>query len=386
MATRSKKPRKRTAKKPSTIEQAQKAASERRIEADTLRGQSDAERTRLRGALKPTKLEARTDTPMASAGKGVDQNQIAARENVAGKSMQAAAQKIAGLSAPVIKSMQLNAPKNPIADPGLYGVSNAKRAANLTNVMNALKGQNEVQLKAKGKAVYMGPVKANAKIRTSGPERIDPETGKSYTEEAVGDQTVGKDELMSWLTDDAKVQQIKDAANKAGIPVETYNDIEKLWSSVVDKAAAAYSFSGKKVTPWALIQLQGKYAGPNGKPADRVVTTTNIDEMAPETARMMFEQTAMQALGRSPTKAEVDDFIAKAQTIAHNNPSVTKSTQHLGFDGNIESQTNVTTGGGVNDKAQAAALDKARQSEDYASYQAAGNYFPMLFDALKSPV
>lgn len=389
MATR-KKPRKRTPKQPTKIQQAQKAASEKRIEADTLRGQSSAERARLQGGLKPTQLEARTSTPLANSGRGLDQDKIAQRDNVLGKSMSAAASKIAGLSAPVIKSMQANAPKNPIANPGLYGVSNAKRAANLTAIQEALKGQNQVTLKKNGKAVYMGPTIANAKIRTSGPERIDPETGKSYTTEQVGDQTVNKDELLSWLSDESKVAQIKDAANKAGLAVQSYDDVAKLWGSVVDQAASSYSFGGKKVTPWALIQLRGKFVGPDGRFQDKISTSTTVDEMAPEQARSMFEQAAQQALGRAPTKAEVDDFIAKAQTIAHENPAVSTTTSKVGFDGNVEvgNQSTITKGGAdvVNAKSQVAAMDQAKQSEDYAAYQAAGNYFPMLFEALNSPV
>lgn len=393
MATRSRKPRKRTAKEPTKIQQAQKAAVEKRLETDTLRGQSSAERNRLRGGMPVTQLEPTDGTPFQH-GKPVLEQYVKPPKpptaTVSGKSMSDAARKIAGLAAPVVKSMQANAPKNPIANPGLYGVSNAKRAANLTAIQEALKGQNQVTLKKNGKAVYMGPTIANAKIRSSGPERIDPDTGKSYTTEQVGDQTVNKDELLSWLSDESKVAQIKDAANKAGLAVQSYDDVAKLWGSVVDQAASSYSFGGKKVTPWALIQLRGKFVGPDGRFQDKISTSTTIDEMAPEQARSMFEQAAQQALGRAPTKSEIDDFIAKAQTIAHDNPGVSTTTSKVGFDGNVEigNQSTITKGGAdvVNAKSQIAAMDQAKQSEDYAAYQAAGNYFPMLFEALKAPV
>lgn len=389
-------PRKRAAKKApnSKITEAQQAASEKRIagkaNTDTLRGQSGAEAARLaQPGLPPTQLEPRTTTPMAGAGRGVDQESIAARDNTAGKSMSDAANKITGLAAPVIAQMQANAPKNPIADPNLFGVSTAKRASNLTAVLEALKGQAQVQLKTAGKAVYMGPQKAGAKIRNSGPDRFNAD-GSTTTQQDVGDVTTSKEELLSWLSDDAKVNEIKAAAQKAGLNVQSYDDVAKLWGSVVDQAASTYSLGGKKVTPWALIQLRGKHVGPDGRMQDRVTVSTNIDEMAPETARKMFETTAQQALGRAPTKAEIDDFIAKAQTIAHDNPGVTTTHQKVGFDGNVEKDTQVshTVGGGqaVTDKAEMAALDQARQSEDYASYQAAGNYFPMLFQALQAPV
>lgn len=392
MATRSKKPRKRTAKEPTKIQQAQKAAVEKRLEADTLRGQSAAERNRLRGGLPATQLQASDGKPFQQSKPVLEQFEKppAKKGPPASAGTQLAGLTLGFKNEQQIAALRASAPKNPIANPGLYGVSNAKRAANLTAIQEALKGQNQVTLKKNGKAVYMGPTIANAKIRTSGPERIDPETGKSYTTEQVGDQTVNKDELLSWLSDESKVKQIKDAANKAGLAVESYDDVAKLWGSVVDQAASSYSFGGKKVTPWALIQLRGKFVGSDGRFQDKVSTSTTIDEMDPAQARSMFETAAQQALGRAPTKAEVDDFIAKAQTIAHDNPAISTTRSKVGFDGNVEvgNQSTITKGGAdvVNAKSQVAAMDQAKQSEDYAAYQAAGNYFPMLFEALNSPV
>lgn len=304
---------------------------------------------------------------------------------------------LAGLSSPVeqkklesqaaeIRAQAAAKEKYPAANPRLYGITSTKqRAASLSERMTAVDATVQQQ-KRQGQAVWMGldPNAKTVKIRRAGPDRMD-ENGETTSEEKVGDLILSKNELLSWLTDDAKVSQIKAAAEKAGYTVGSYEDIAKLWTDVVSTAAQAYSTSSKKVTPFDLIKLRGKYLV-NGKPADRVTTTTNIDEMAPETARMMMEKTAADMLGRAPTKQEVDDFIAKAQTIAKNNPTVTKTTQKIGLDGNVTSTVNSTTGGGTSDKAQAAALDSARQSEDYAAYQAAGNYFPMLFDALRSPV
>lgn len=305
---------------------------------------------------------------------------------------------LAGLSSPVeqkkneeqaatIRATNAARQKSPIANPSLYGVSTAKRAENLAARIAAADATVAAS-KAKGNAVWMGidPNAPTVKLRRQGPERMD-EFGGTTDEAKVQPLVMKKDDLLAWLSDDAKVAEIKAAAEKAGFTIESYDDVSKLWNAVVSQAASSYSLSDKQVTPWALIALRGKYLV-NGKPADKVTTNTSIDEMDPAQARLMFEQTAQQALGRSPTKAEVDDFIAKAQTIAKENPGVTTTTHHLGIDGNEESATSVTKGGAdvVNAKAQVAALDQARQSEDYQAYQAAGNYFPMLFEALSSPV
>jgi hypothetical protein len=398
MATR-KKPVRRPAKKApakktnSKIGEAQKATNEVRKERDSLRAQSASEHRKLAAQKKTDpnpKLQPRTDTPMANSGRGVDQDKVAERDNIAGKSMSEAAAKIAGLAAPVMESMQAKArtEKKALSNPALYGVTNKNRAAKLTELMQAQQEQQNQAVKKSGDAVFMGQKKL--KIRNTGQARYDDGNSNpdNTTTEAGPDDILTKQELLSWLADDAKVAEIKRVANQAGIAVESYDDIAKLWGSVVDMAASSYSFAGKKVTPWSIIQLRGKYMGADGKPTSKTTTSTSIDEMAPEQARLMFERTASDMLGRSATKAEIDDFIAKAQTIAKANPAVTKTTQQIGFDGNVTSQSSTTTGGAeaVNAKATVAAMDAAKQSEDYASYQAAGNYFPMLFEALNSPV
>lgn len=400
MATRdNKKPARRPAKKKpakkatnSKVEEARRAAVERRLERDTLHQKATAERTRLQ-------QEARKKGEIRPPEKGVDSSQAYSvasgekppenpREGI-NHSLSDAANKITGLATPLIKSAQAKAAleRKPLSNPELYGASTKTRAAKLAEIMNAQTEQAMAQVKKAGNAVFMGQKKG--KIRVAGPQRMDPEglPGGDTVTETVGDEILTKQELLSWLSDETKVAQIKDVANKAGINVETYDDIAKLWGSVVDMAASSYSLAKKKVTPWSIIQLRGKYMGPDGRPKSRVTTSTSIDEMSPEEARLMFERAAMDQLGRQPTKAEIDDFIAKAQTIARQNPAVTTTTSQMGFDGNVVSQTSRTVGGSdeVAAKSQLAALDQARQSEDYAAYQAAGNYFPMLFEALQAP-
>jgi hypothetical protein len=112
--------------------------------------------------------------------------------------------------------------------------------------------------------------------------------------------------------------------------------------------------------------------------------------MDPAQAKGMIRNAASQMLGRDPTKAEMEDFIAKAQTIAKANPLVQHWSQSVGFDGNPDNSLEVTSKSGGMDvataQAQEAALTQAKQSEDYSAYQAAGVYMPWLMDALASPI
>lgn len=374
----------------SKISEAQKATADKRKE-DTLRGQGEADRLKRLAALSSNpnnpKLQPKTGTPMASSQQGLNQDAVAARDNVAGKSMAAAAQKIVGLSAPVMASMQASAAEKRKNDPqayvNLYGGPVKDRAARISANLTAITEAQNAQAKSKGQAVWMGTKSGRVKTRVVGDMPDEP--GADTYLKTSREEILTKNVLMSWLSDPAKVDQIMAVAQKAGLDVTSYEDTQKLWASVVNQAGDSFSLAGQKVTPWALIQLRGKYAV-GGRPANKVTTSTSIDEMDPATARLMFERTAQDQLGRAPTKAEVDDFIAKAQTISKDNPTVTKTTSKVGFDGEITDSTRVTTGGGGEAKAQLAAMDQAKQSEDYASYQAAGNYFPMLFEALQSPV
>lgn len=305
-------------------------------------------------------------------------------QNDPGPSMASAAKKIVGLAAPMQAAAQAEKMSDPQAFVNLYGGPVRDRAARISANLTAITEAQNAQAKSKGQAVYMGTRSGRVKTRVVGDMPDTP--GSDTYLKTSREEILTKNVLMSWLTDPEKVDQITAAAKAAGLDVTSYEDVQKLWGSVVDQAGDSYSLTGKKVTPWALIQLRGKYAV-NGKPADKVTTNTSIDEMSPSQARLMFEQTAQQQLGRAPTTAEIDDFIAKAQTIAHDNPVVSKTTTQIGFDGQAGDSTNVTTGQGeAAAKSQLASMDAAKQTEDYAAYQAAGNYFPTLFEALQSPV
>lgn len=312
-----------------------------------------------------------------------------------------AANKIAGLGSGIMDRRQAeqkarSSTPNPLADASKYGsTNNAARAQRVTDLMNAKNAATNKKLTTAGKAVWMGYQRNRAKIRNQGPERMDPEglPGKDYTLQAVGDDIRSADELMSWLADEKTFNQIRDAATKAGIAVKSYDDVAKIWQQVVQQAASTYSTTGKKVTPWSLLQLRGKTMV-NGKPASKTTTSTSIDEVDPAEAKVMIKNSLQQMLGRDPRQDEIEDFISKAQTIAKANPSVTTTTTQYGFDGVATDQSSVSKGGGslsesgggvVGAKAKLAAEELAKDAPDYKDYQAAGVMMPWLNEALAAP-
>jgi hypothetical protein len=404
VATRRKK-KPTTKRSNSNIQSAQRAAVQRRLDRDEKRQASQAGKPDVKPPAGKTVIDPRTGLPVSAPnGQSTPGDPVGRGANLAAqgrsdgggkpdtptfKGGSEAANKIAGLGSGIMQSRQQEqaARNRKLANPALYGASDKDRAAKLTERMNALNSVRNKQWADQGQAVWMGPKIANARVRNRGRQRMDDSGSDTHLIGPVGDNIVTKDELMSWLADEANFNKIKTAANKAGIAVESYDDVAKVWKSVVDQAAATYSTTGKKVTPWTLLQLRGKTMK-NGKPAARTTVSTSIDEMDPAEAKGMIRNAAAQMLGRDPTKEEIEDFISKAQTIAKANPNVTTTTTQYGFDGEAVSQSSYSRGGGdaVTAQAQESAIEQAKQSEDYTAYQAAGVYMPWLMDALASPI
>lgn len=368
----------------SNINAAQQAAREKKLDAKKVAEKPVPKNKPIETGLPATKLEARTDTPLASSGRGVDQESI--RQRDLSKGINEATQKIAGLTVPMVKQAQAEATaKKPLADAKIYGTSDKAIADRLVALRNEQIAVTNRQLKTKGNAVFLGTKKQTIRREIRGGEF---EGGQNRTPEAIGvDDIRSADELMSWLADEKTFNQIRDAAKKSGIDVKSYDDVAKIWESVVKQAAATYSTTGKKVTPWALLQLRGK-SMVNGKPGAKTTTSSNIEEMDPAQAKVMLKNSLAQMLGRDPRQDEIEDFISKAQTIAKQNPNVTTTTTQYDFAGDPVSQSSVSKGGSdvVSAKAQLEAEQLAEDAPDYAQYQAAGVYAPWMFEALSSPV
>lgn len=390
-------PRRKPAKKASTskISEAQQAAVKARKERDSLRAQSAAmaaQRTTNSdpNSVKPPGAQPGIQVPGGTA-KGVPPKPgvPSAKGTTPDRTKTSGPGDSGPIRDPLLQGLTTlaNTEARPLADPSLYGNGSASREANIRRQREAADATKKRLLSKGDNAVYMGP--GQAKYRRSGPRRMD-DSGSDVEIIAAGDDIQTKDELMSWLSDPTKVEEIKKRAQAAGLNVQSFDDISKLWESVVNQAATTFSRTSKKVTPWALLEMRGKYAGPDGKMQNKVTTSTQIDEMDPAEARGLFEQTATNLLGRAPSQSELDDFIAKAQMIARQNPAISTTVSKVGFDGEVEEGTqHTTTKGGaqvVNAKAQLAAQDMAKQDDEYGAYQAAGTYFPLLFDALSSPV
>lgn len=282
--------------------------------------------------------------------------------------------------------------KRPLADPAIYGKPQVQRLREARQASEALRVK---RLQKDGKAlVYMGDIIA-PKVRDSryGKEGDFAQTesdAKAAEGQSLGDNIVEAQNLAGWLYDPKRYDDIVKRARAAGVEVdgEDFEAVEKLWSDALRRAATAYA-AGQKVTPWAIFGLLGraKKDGTDG-PSTRLTTDVAIEEMDPATARRMVQTAAREFLGKDPSEAQIDDFIARAQLVAKQNPRITKTTSQLDAEGVITDQTSSTTGGGqaVTDQALLEAEEMMKADPEYGEIQASTFYFNALQDAIGSTV
>lgn len=109
----------------------------------------------------------------------------------------------------------------------------------------------------------------------------------------------------------------------------------------------------------------------------RTFTQTSSSVTTKESGRGVIWDAFRDAVGRNPTESEIDRFMARLNERERANPTVTTTT--VDADGNSSSSTS----GGIDAAARA---DMVRQevegNDEYAEYQAAAFYMPLLFQAL----
>ncbi len=111
--------------------------------------------------------------------------------------------------------------------------------------------------------------------------------------------------------------------------------------------------------------------------AAATTTETSTSITSKESGRGVIWEAFRDAVGRDPSETEIDKFMAKLNAQERANPSVTTQTTDSG--GNSTS----TTTGGFDAAAQSDMVRKEVQGNDqYAEYQAAAFYMPLLFQSL----
>lgn len=185
---------------------------------------------------------------------------------------------------------------------------------------------------------------------------------------------------------------------------DDYSTLLKAWNEVIDESAR-FTAAGKKMDPWAVARViagadnDGGGAGGGRTRAGRergftgtrsaTSTSTQVDLTDGATAKSLVNQTLSKFLGRNATDEEIRAFTATLHAAEKDNPVKASTTTTDTFADGIQtgSTSSTTTSGGLSAAGKAQTLeDRAISLPEHASYQAAGFYMPLLFQAIGATV
>lgn len=241
-----------------------------------------------------------------------------------------------------------------------------------------------------GEVGYAGQVHAGA---TGGHAVAEPGTPTGHTvptSKDAGDKvlTAAQAVDMPYLWGQDKIDNAIARMNKAGLEVNTFDDMVNAWQGLVARAAKTYTISGgnKKLTPWDALDLYKSenadaIAASQPFTGNKTTTSRSVSELSDGQAWSVIQSTLQRMLGRDPSDEELRNFTYRMGQAAAHNPSITKTISHY-KEGELTGTNSHTSGGFTMDDAMQAAYNKAQNNPDYAEYQAATTYFNAALSAL----
>lgn len=190
---------------------------------------------------------------------------------------------------------------------------------------------------------------------------------------------------------------------------QDYISVEQGYAQLLQSASSRYA-AGQKVSPNQLLNQYIDYnkstglfagsagaggAGGTGSPyANQTRTETNtsksVDIWSPMDAKGLARATLQRELGRDPTQAEFEDFVAALQAKQRANPAVTRTTNTTKYDkygSPVNTNSSSTTTGGLTAQGiDEFATEQAQANPGWAEWQAVGTYFPAVMQMLGAGV
>ncbi len=167
-----------------------------------------------------------------------------------------------------------------------------------------------------------------------------------------------------------------------------FADLVQLWQGAVEGAAALYTHGGKRVTPQQYVRnflgvdgIGGKGSGAGSGPSTTTNTQKSVTHFDDQDARGIAVDTYKEFMGRAPEGHEQQALQAALNAYAQAHPSIQTQTTHTDGQGN-STTTSKTRGGITSQGVGQLAQDSIQAKPEYASYQAAATYFPLLEQAL----
>jgi hypothetical protein len=167
-----------------------------------------------------------------------------------------------------------------------------------------------------------------------------------------------------------------------------FADLVQLWQGAVEGAAQLYTHGGKRVTPQQYVKnflgvdgIGGKGSGAGTGPSTTTSTQKSVTHFDDLDARGIAMDTYKEFLGRASNPHEEQALQAALNAYAKAHPSIQTSTTHNDGQGNTTT-TSKSRGGITSQGVGQLAQDSIQAKPEYASYQAAATYFPLLEQAL----
>jgi hypothetical protein len=190
----------------------------------------------------------------------------------------------------------------------------------------------------------------------------------------------------SWTEE--RITDVMKRMRESGINVTSFDQLNQVWSGLVNRASMMYSLSeGKnKVTPWDVLDMYKSEAKAadnyvNYENGTRTSTSKSIAHITEGEAWSSLQSTLSKMLGRDPTDQEVRDFTYRMNSLAAKNPAITETISKYKA-GDVTSSSSSTEGGFTGADVAEAAYNKAQNDPGYAEFQSASTYYNAALSAL----
>ena len=202
-------------------------------------------------------------------------------------------------------------------------------------------------------------------------------------------QTVTRALNQPYLWDEEELDEAMKRMQDAGLDVKSFDDVNSVWQSLVERAAKTYTISEgeKKVTPWDvldLIQREDETANGGEDPDNftHVSTSKSVQDISEGEAWSTLQSNLSRMLGRDPSDQEVRDFTHRMNSLAARNPAISKTISTY-KDGRLtNSTTREVESGFTADDMVMDAYESAQSNPEYGAYQAASTYFNSAMSAM----
>lgn len=193
---------------------------------------------------------------------------------------------------------------------------------------------------------------------------------------------------------DAQVQALAQKLVQAGLIPNANQDratIWQAWSAVINEAGSMSDANPTdRVTPYQRLAayMKNPLDASGGQQPLKAYNTTakSVNFTDPAQARAMLTQNLTDSLGRAPTPAEQQAYMAALHASEAANPTITKTSYTPNATGTAYDTSSTQTGTPIDPGAYTSDYAKGHNKVEHASYQASTTYMNALMGALGATV